>query len=52
MDETWIHFYTLETKQQSNQWSAKGEPASKTVKRVPSVEIVPVTGFLGYQTSF
>lgn len=36
MDETWIHHYTPETKQQSKQWTAKGEPAPKKAKTVPS----------------
>ena len=26
MDETWIHQYTPETKQQSKQWTGEGEP--------------------------
>lgn len=29
VDETWIHHYTPETKEQSKQWTAKGEPAPK-----------------------
>ena len=28
-DVTWIHHYTFETKIQSKQWTAKGEPAPK-----------------------
>ena len=34
VDETWIHFYTPETKEQSKQWIAPGEPAPKKAKRV------------------
>ncbi|KYM98277.1 DmX-like protein 2 [Cyphomyrmex costatus] len=29
VDETWIHHYTFETKQQSKQWTSSGEPAPK-----------------------
>src|SRR5436190_11375660 len=32
VDETWIHQYTPETKIQSKQWTAKGEPAPKKQK--------------------
>src|SRR5436190_21585100 len=32
VDETWIHHYTPETKIQSKQWTAKGEPAPKKAK--------------------
>src|SRR5436189_5524165 len=32
VDETWIHHYTPETKIQSKQWTAKGEPAPKKQK--------------------
>jgi len=27
VDETWIHWYTPETKEQPNQWTLPGEPA-------------------------
>lgn len=29
VDESWVHHYTPETKIQSKQWTAKGEPAPK-----------------------
>jgi len=29
VDETWIHWYTPETKEQSKQWTLPGEPAPK-----------------------
>ena len=29
VDETWIHYFTLESKEQSKQWSSPGEPAPK-----------------------
>uniref|UniRef100_T1IGK9 Transposase n=1 Tax=Rhodnius prolixus TaxID=13249 RepID=T1IGK9_RHOPR len=29
VDETWIHHYTLETKEQSKQWVTKGDSAPK-----------------------
>ena len=31
VDETWIHHYTPESKQQSKQWTASGASAPKTV---------------------
>ena len=30
--ETWIHYFTFETKEQSKQWTSPSEPAPKTVK--------------------
>ena len=36
LDETWIHFYTPETKEQSKQWTAPGELAPKKAKTVKS----------------
>lgn len=39
-DETWIHYYTAETKTQLNQWTAKGELALKKAKAVPLAEKV------------
>jgi histone-lysine N-methyltransferase SETMAR len=36
VDETWVHHYTPETKQQSKQWTVKGEPAPKKAKTVAS----------------
>ncbi|QQP51126.1 Uncharacterized protein FKW44_012372, partial [Caligus rogercresseyi] len=32
VDETWIHYNTPETKQQSKQWVLKGESAPKKAK--------------------
>ncbi|KAK2578747.1 hypothetical protein KPH14_012273 [Odynerus spinipes] len=29
MDETWVHHFTPETKEQSKQWTKKGESAPK-----------------------
>ena len=45
VDETWIHHYTLETKIQSKQWTAKGEPVPKESKTVFSVGKVMATVF-------
>ncbi|KAL6257504.1 hypothetical protein P5V15_011074 [Pogonomyrmex californicus] len=45
VDETWIHHYIPETKEQSKQWTAKGEPAPKKVKTVPSAGKVMATVF-------
>lgn len=36
VDETWVHHYTPETKQQSKQWTLTGESAPKKLKVVPS----------------
>ena len=36
VDETWIHYYTSETKEQSKQWTKSGESAPKKAKTVPS----------------
>jgi len=38
MDETWIHHYTPEYKQQSKQWTEAGCSASKKTSSVPSAE--------------
>ena len=32
VDETWIHWYTPETKEQSKQWTSPGERAPKKAK--------------------
>ena len=32
VDETWIHYFTPETKEQSKQWTSRGEPALKKTK--------------------
>ena len=36
MNETWIHYFTPETKEQSKQWISPGEPAPKKAKTVKS----------------
>jgi len=36
MDETWIHHYTLESKQQSKQWTEASCSAPKKTRSVPS----------------
>lgn len=35
-DETWVHHFTPETKEQSKQWTERGEPAPKKAKTVSS----------------
>ena len=45
VDETWIHHYTPETKEQSKQWTSPGERAPKKAKRVPSAGKVMATVF-------
>lgn len=44
-DETWIHFYDPESKQESMQWHLKGGPAPKKFKVVPSAGKVMATIF-------
>jgi len=48
IDETWIHWYTPENKEQSKQWTSPGEPAPKKAKTVPLARKVKVTFFLGF----
>ena len=45
VDETWIHHYTPETKEQSKQWVTKGESAPKKAKTVPSAGKIMATVF-------
>ena len=45
VDETWIHRYTLEMKEQSKQWTKSGEFASKKAKTVPSAGKIMATVF-------
>jgi histone-lysine N-methyltransferase SETMAR len=45
VDETWIHLYTPETKEQSKQWVPSGESAPKKAKTVPSAGKVMATVF-------
>ena len=45
VDETWIHHYTPEMKEQSKQWTSPGERAPKKAKTVPSAGKVMATVF-------
>ena len=45
VDETWIYWYTPETKQQSKQWISHDESAPKKAKTVPSAGNVMATVF-------
>lgn len=45
MDETWVHHYTPETKQQSKQWVKAGGPAPKKAKSIPSAGKVMASVF-------
>lgn len=45
VDETWVHHYTPETKQQSKQWVEAGSSAPKKAKVVPSAGKVMATVF-------
>ena len=45
VDETWVHHNTPETKQQSKEWTAKGEPTLKKAKTIPCAGKVVGTDF-------
>jgi hypothetical protein len=45
MDETWIHQYAPETKQQSKQWTEVGCSAPKKISSVPSARKVMASVF-------
>jgi histone-lysine N-methyltransferase SETMAR len=45
MDETWIHHYTPESKQQSKQWTEAGFSAPKKTRSVPSAGKVMASVF-------
>ena len=45
MDETWVHPFTPEAKQQSKQWNHPGLPPPKKAKTVPSAGKVMATVF-------
>ena len=45
VNETWIHYYTLETKNQSKMWTGPGESAPKKAKTVRSAGEVMATIF-------
>ncbi len=50
VDETWIHWYTPETKEQSKQWLSPGEPAPKKAKTVLAARKVMATVFWDSQS--
>ncbi|XP_023218736.1 uncharacterized protein LOC111620945 [Centruroides sculpturatus] len=45
MDETWVHHFTPETKEQSKEWTERGESAPKKAKTVPSAGKVMASVF-------
>lgn len=45
MDETWVHHYTPESKEQSKQWTAAGEPTPKKAKSILSANKVMASVF-------
>ena len=45
VDETWIHYYTPETKSQSKMWTGPGESAPKKAKTIPSAGKIMATIF-------
>jgi len=47
MDKTWIHHYTLESKQQLKQWTEAGCSAPKKTRSVPSAGKVMASVFWG-----
>ena len=50
MDETWIHHYTPEFKQQSKQWTEASCSAAKKTRSVPSAGKVMVSVFWGAES--
>ena len=45
IDEAWVHHFTLETKEQSKQWTERGGLDSKKAKTVPSAGKVMASDF-------
>ena len=45
MDKIWVHRITPETKEQSKQWTERGESAPKKAKTVPSASKVMASTF-------
>lgn len=45
VDETWVHHYTPESKEQSKQWVGAGEPTPKKAKTILSANKVMATVF-------
>jgi hypothetical protein len=45
VNETWIHHYMPEMKEESKQWTSPGKQAPKKAKRVPSAGKVRDTVF-------
>ena len=45
MYETWVYYFTPETKEQSKKWVEWGESAPKKAKRVPSAGEVRASVF-------
>jgi hypothetical protein len=45
MDDTWIHHYTPESKQQSKQWTEAGCSAPRRTRSVPSAGKVMASAF-------
>jgi histone-lysine N-methyltransferase SETMAR len=45
MDETWMHQYTPESKQQSKQWTEAGSSAPKKTRSLPSAGKVTASVF-------
>ena len=45
VDETWIGYYTPETKTQSKMWTGPGESVAKKAKTIPSAGKVMATIF-------
>ena len=46
MDETWVHYFTPKTKEQSKQWIEGEESSPKKAKTVPSASKVMASIFL------
>ena len=51
MDETWIHHYTPESREESKQWVKPGESALKRSQTQQSAGKIMTSVFLGYTWS-
>jgi len=49
MDETWIHYFTLETKEQSKQWTLPDEPSPKKTVKVMATSFLRYTRYNSYR---
>jgi hypothetical protein len=51
-DETWVHHFEPESKQQSMKWKHTSSPPTKKLKNVPSAKKSYADLVLGYQWAY